>query len=57
MWGSLFFTLAKNFLIEDQGTDGGGYNDDTYEAVFIHGDPAFNPYTPNFEGLTQILQK
>ncbi|MEW6070494.1 MAG: hypothetical protein AB1485_07755, partial [Candidatus Thermoplasmatota archaeon] len=42
--------LAKNFFIENQGTDGGGPNDDTYEAVFIHGDPAFNPYTPNFGG-------
>ncbi|MDI6887409.1 MAG: hypothetical protein QMC98_02055, partial [Candidatus Thermoplasmatota archaeon] len=42
--------LAKNFFIKDQGTDGGGCNDDTYEAVFVHGDPAFNPYTPNFDG-------
>jgi hypothetical protein len=42
--------LAKNRFIEVEGTDGGGGNDDTYEEVLLHGDPAFNPYTPNFEG-------
>jgi len=42
--------LAKNRFIEEEGTDGGDVNDDTYEEVLLHGDPAFNPYTPNFEG-------
>jgi hypothetical protein len=42
--------LAKNEYIAMEGSDEGGYNDDTYIEVFIHGDPAFNPYTPNFDG-------
>ncbi|MDI6708923.1 MAG: hypothetical protein QME47_07570 [Candidatus Thermoplasmatota archaeon] len=42
--------LAKNKFIVNQGTDGGGANDDTYEEVLLHGDPAFNPYEPNHEG-------
>ncbi|MEW6070350.1 MAG: C25 family cysteine peptidase, partial [Candidatus Thermoplasmatota archaeon] len=42
--------LAKNNFIVSQGTDGGAYNDDTYEEVLLHGDPAFNPYEPNHEG-------
>ena len=42
--------LAKNTFIAGEGTDGGAENDDTYEEVLLHGDPAFNPYEPNHEG-------
>lgn len=42
--------LAKNTFIEIEGTDGAAENDDTYEEVLLHGDPAFNPYEPNHEG-------
>ncbi len=43
--------LAKNTFIAGEGTDGGAENDDTYEEVLLHGDPAFNPYEPNHEGM------
>jgi hypothetical protein len=42
--------LAKNEFILTQGTDSGSHNDDTYEAILLHGDPAFNTYEPNHEG-------
>jgi len=42
--------LAKNYFVVTQGTDGPGANDDTIEAVILHGDPAFNPYEPIHEG-------
>ncbi len=43
--------LAKNYFVVTQGTDGAGENDDTIEEVILHGDPAFNPYEPNHEGM------
>lgn len=44
------FMLARNEFIVSEGTDGSDVNDDTYEEVLLHGDPAFNPYEPNHEG-------
>ena len=44
------FMLARNTYITNFPSDGGNYHDGTYQAPFVHGDPAFNPYTPNFNG-------
>jgi len=40
--------LAKNLYIEDEGGyDSGGTTADTFEEFILHGDPMFNPYTPD----------
>lgn len=42
--------MAKNDFITEQGSDGGGPDDDTAEEFNLHGDPAFNPYEPIHQG-------
>ncbi|MCG2826348.1 MAG: hypothetical protein L6265_07145, partial [Thermoplasmatales archaeon] len=37
------FMLARNTYITNFPSDGGNYHDGTYQAPFVHGDPAFNP--------------
>lgn len=44
--------LAKNEFIANKGLDGGGASDITFEEFNIMGDPAFNPYEPNHEGVS-----
>ena len=44
--------LAKNDFITSKELDGGGAGDTTFEEFNIMGDPAFNPYEPNHEGMS-----
>ena len=39
---------AKTQYVLKEGSDGGGANDDTFNEFIVIGDPAFNPYTPNY---------